>query len=1568
MASITQLSSDWQLLATEAKRRNSAVRSAVEKAQNLAKNAASSDPLTPTSPNQQLYTSPFFLALESGNDRLISASLVPIARLVALKALTQTQMTKVLHILNAFDLATHNMDTQLKILQVLPSAMQNYGSGRSSFIQIVGICANLANSPVVAVGNAALATLQQILPAPFELLKTHTSDPDLSNHTPIFLLQDEKAQPLALDELEYTCYRTFQDLCAIVAGDDLDIFDGMGISVSAALENIESIVSIHLEVFYQRAELASLLRLQTVPALLKTLNSSPPAAYPLVLRVLRIVRLLAMRQLPNLEIEMEVILLYANHIILNSSPHGTSTHLGPTLQNLVYPHWEKVLAMELFRLLCSSFECVQSLFETYDNMPQKKNVLKEILTVLKTYLLNNFSSMISKAGLVIPRPDSSIPVMTKVNSLMKISLLDHLEKIDAPSSIPEYYLAGMLLSILLDIANGVANFVESMSLNVDSETIEGEVEFITLFNETVFSDLFQLFDMFLHFSAETPFFVDTVASLQRYTHAVGLLGLSDCRDQLLVLLARCVIVNTAPEAKSEQLNSSNILSLGESIVETINQKILTPPSTSTASFDSKSTKRSSFESSLGLKSRQFNTRLIICLGALLNVTNSLGTTLDALWKILYITLQWVDYFLNGPDDYSGYNNQNEVVKIGHPNLSSQDLTELKTMKLNELSNILRYQESTVLRILNVIKDLFTEDKGIEAGAAGLEPCPFNRSFYVKQMMRFTELEYTEFLFSKSDARHFVSSLFIETATDRSLSTQFRVLIARNYATFVLQVTFRGFKTNVDDLYLAENFLKDLMSFLNSLAALGKPTDHLMLNCEAEIRLIVLSTLHDHINEYDNYYQQYWGLVFQILNTVFVHSSDSSSGEDQKLEEKIRQLILTAFNTLKLILDEFLTSLPLQYFKPLIDTLLNFCQQNYDINISFSSVSYFWLISDCINNKMSTVDSDSSPPTFQDVHALELLLAADITENSYYNEMLNTYLLARLAILATDYRSQVREGAIQTLFQILDVQGKKLNSWESIFNIVFPRLLEWDDLKPETSALKQKDFMVSLNLVLSNLVLIYSKFMMNFEKELPITERYWTRLLTFLSSMLRLRWCELSLKVFQTYLDLLIAFNSSKTVPSHVRASLFDFWINAPIEYDFVNSSYQDSLVAYLDGLKQIIPLFQQESGAFPVSKVLSNINKCARYPILKPNQKDNVKPTELQRSAIDGLKMASDLIKSTEMESSVIQQLAHICAYPFETRSRIEAKLSSKFGGRIQIPTFLAISQMAFELFEAKFSTFSNMKALLTESRLQKILKSVLFLLHNRAQGTVKEGAEPLWVRCNHVILELLHRSIAECLLELQAQRTVWELIVECITVNFEDRLEEEEQYSVQQYKNLSEKVIPALLGCPYSDQVVYLMETLYKQSFLYDFTEMEAELFRTENAFQSLCRFDFDSSFGTTQPISIKNNRAIRLMCLRELFKFASSQTGASEAAAEKLLPRVAFAVRRFIADNRLLCSKPLARIQQVEIQIVLDGLVEIQGSLKDTDRKLLSRLITVCIPFGHRVDGVDGSLETLVLLALTI
>ena len=86
-----------------------------------------------------------------------------------------------------------------------------------------------------------------------------------------------------------------------------------------------------------------------------------------------------------------------------------------------------------------------------------------------------------------------------------------------------------------------------------------------------------------------------------------------------------------------------------------------------------------------------------------------------------------------------------------------------------------------------------------------------------------------------------------------------------------------------------------------------------------------------------------------------------------------------------------------------------------------------------------------------------------------------------------------------------------------------------------------------------------------------------------------------------------------------------------------------------------LPLYKITSKDLSISDmdlIINIFNKCGMYPVLPSNQSDNAKPTNLQNSILQNLKLLSNVDNNInlrpEFEPLVIQQLSNIIIYPME--------------------------------------------------------------------------------------------------------------------------------------------------------------------------------------------------------------------------------------------------------------------------------------------------------------------------------
>lgn len=1567
MTTVGQLKNDLESLLAECRRKHADVRAATETALNAARKA---DPKTVLGDDTQLQHTlcvPFMMAVSGGlKPQTHALSVLP--RLIATKALPADFADDLLQSFYKNDVHLLPLDSQLKVLQAIPGLMQNYEIHGKSFLLLVAVLCLLMGSGSPALSNTASATMQQVFSDLFDKLGRHAKTEDVTE-VQLAAAGSEKPQIFRLDPVELECYRVFSDLSALVAGDEVDYFDSdIQIRRSAVLEIVENVLSLNKNTFRDHEELLALCRVKTFPALLK-LVTSPTHNFPIVVRALRIMHLLVATQLDLMGVETEIVLSSTNHLLLDaeeSSSRSLSVTLASTevQPSTTVPFWVKVLILEMYKALFHNFNVLRVIYETHDRDEKKKNVMRELFDVLNHYLDTSLPQFFADEG--VPSAERGSIRLSKQNAALKVSLLDHLDKTDPPASVPPLYPAHLIFKIFISVADGVSEFVSRISANSDNTDIEADVDFITSFNETISPEVFKLLKKYLHCPIDSDYFHSVIRAVQRYTHAVGLLGMTLLRDELLVLLSDCVIKGPAP-VEPRKLTNSNLLALGESIVDTISSTIQAPASpqnSQVSQFENSSKKSVSDDGLLTLGSRVFTSRQIICYRALTNLAISLGLTLQDSWGIMWITFQWVDYFLSGADEYSGYANNKDLKKIPEPQVSSQDATIIRNSRAKLMESISVYQPLSFEELVKVLTLLYNEEL---ATIQNVQVCPFNKSFFIRQLVLIATNSPSLLLENKPVWDHLIN-YFTDLATDRSIPHLRRNFYVTSMNDVVVSVTKQGFQNSKDTDDLAAMSLNAFITFIDKLFGLPNSEELLVSNCETEMHLTVLTTLRSLIDEFDDRFQNCWGHVFTILRSVF-HKHADSDVQDKKLDEKTRLLILTSFDTLKLILDEFLNSLPEEHLKTLIDTLVNFCSQEYDLNISFSSVSYFWSISDAIRSHMdgaSAEGADSSLEEADTLQKLERALEKCSTETIAFNQGLNVYLLARLADLSSDSRTQVREGAIQTLFQILDTHGKYLPSWQMVYDVVLPGVIDvsrWND-KPTS---QHNDIISTFNLVLSGVVAVLNKYMLDFENKatLSVKLNFWKEILDYFNRLLALNWKDLNLKIFQSFQDLIMPLPKVKDIPDQIVVSVFEFWVNVPVEYDFVNPDYQDSLAVFNKSFLSVYPIIKPKLSLADLSKVLSLLNQCARYPVLKASLNDSQKLTEIQKAVIENLRLLSKNEQKDEFNSVIIQHLCIILCYPYQTRTRIERKLKSKFEGRLKIPTFTSISEASLELMTEKIHGLGNLNVLLPEQGFEKIVSSLIEAVSYKAQGC-QGNEKPQWIKCNELIVHLAQRLLKENLNDVKNRDEVWHLLVDALTVCFEDVKPEEEEETFRQIEALGSTVLPVLfLGKIKQEEA--LQETIgriYSHSYLYEMNNVERELCEgsLEHTITSLANFSFNDCFGTTALLVPYKNRDIRLRCLMDLFTFALNNDRSLTVAFKFALARASFTVRRVIAEQRLLNKKPMAKILEEELEVVLDGLRKVQMARKERLGGI-SKLLSKLVPFVSNIDGMAVRVEKILL-----
>ncbi|KAK6463936.1 hypothetical protein DFJ63DRAFT_56528 [Scheffersomyces coipomensis] len=1657
MGSVQQLVADFTTLGLESKRRFPEIKQGCDTAINQLKSLDQTSPINDIQLNDNsTVIIPFINACKSGNAKLITLSIPIIHRLIMATIIPPSCLNDLVDSLQeASNLA---IDIQLRILQCLPTLMQNYHTFFTGplLIKLLTVCSNLtANNKSTVVINTASATLQQLFSNIFDI-NPESSDESENVHEVII----DNDEVIKVNGECFECYNIFQDLCKLIENESPMFFTkAIHIKVLSVLEIVENIIINHKLLFQTHQELAYLLRIKIIPSLLRILNSSHQRNFPYITRTMRVLHVLLASQLDNLEIECEIVLSFLNHILLNNENEGDI--------------WEKILVLETYKGLFSDFHFVKSIFEKYDNNPRKKNVLQELIAILNTFLSSNsylFNDIVKRPSIVSQPPlqqpssssststsslqtpqspsknqDQSSPIyLSKSSSHLKTPLIDHFDKSEPPTQLPKTYPIYLIYNILLSYADGIAGFVQSLSNGSDPVNLEADVEFTNAFIESNFKDISVLFERFIYSAMDDESFHLLIRSFQRFTHSTGLLGLTSIRDGLLIILSNSITHNISKDesktltnsGSSLQLQGKQLLAFGESLVESFSSTLTSQKQPSDTHPQPHPLQTSV---PVTVRSRYINSRHVTCLRALANLAVSLGSTLQNSWTIIWITFQWCDYFINGPDEYSGFFNHKaykSFTEASLPQLSPQDINNIELSKKKLMDSFKEYPVESYNELIKAILELSNrvfeeQDKPItdiaeededEDGPeveydekkpftppstnghsnnqahkkhTALRTCPYNKTYFVDRLLEFCQIESNKFLILDNKSWDLITEYFIKLGNRRDIAYNLRLYIVQTYNQIIKNLSDEGFGVENEQVNYQTSIksLDGLNRYLIGLFNLGIPHELLVLNCETEIHLSTLTILHQLIDQYDSYYKNSWHTVFTILNTPFKVTQDTLINKDEvNLRERIRLLIEKSFDTLKLILDEFLTSIPSNQLILLIDTLYNFCSQTFDLNISFSSISYFWLISDSLKSRILKFDNEKSKLIEQEIihDEAELITKINQTQNDkdeyLYHTLIIIYLLSKLVKLSLDTRAQVRDGSIQTFFQIIEIHGDLITeskSWDLIYTIVLPNLFNIE-LNLTDSKFNRKEWIESLHLILTGLILIYNKFMIKFDQIPNIIDK-WIILIKYFTNLLNFKWIDLNLKVFKSFQDLLIPFQDSNiTLKSEFRDLLFKFWYDIPVEYDFINPLYQESITSFMNCFTPLYPIIKSTDVSNEEIQIILNLlNKCARYPILPDNQGDNVKPSKLQRAVLNNLTIIQ--IDDGNIKSQIIQQLSNIIVYPFGTRLRIEQKLTNNKlinGNKFKLPTFIAISHLSLELLREKLLELNgdDFAILLKDKGINKILKSLLEVIKSRSIGIVSKEKSQIWIESNVIVKNIIKQLIES---GQDIDEELWKLIVESIKLCFvnnkddDKKSNEDELINIEQYQSLIEIILPRLIETSGNKILEDFIETIYENSFLYEFDESESLMIKESNndsneLISLIIKFNFNETFGSTKTIKKFNNKCTRFNCLTELIKFCliPQESILNITSQNYFIIRSIFCIRRFISDQKLLYKCPISKIQQQELLIILRGIIDIRQreQAKEVEQKFkqLNGLMVKLIPFSDRINGLEQLLE-IVLQKLT-
>lgn len=1566
------------------------------------------------------FMNPILMSCNSKNQKLIAHAVRILASTIQLNMLpldesnvessSETIDLVVESLLNA---SNSTADIQVKLLQLLPIFFQQYAFhiNDDTLSKLLFICSNLqgANKTPVIV-NTAQATFSQLLDIVFEKVERSLSlSNDIEGKKNLHEVLIDNKQTVRIDQFSYDVQRIVSDLCTLIEHHKPTFLRTNYMSEDYGFEVMESLIKNNSELFLTRVELAFLLRTRIAPLLLRFLSSSKD--FTLMVKVSRLILLILEKEFSVLKIESEVTLTMLTHILSKES--GA-------------PTWKKTMVLEIFVATFRNADLLKSIFSAYDNNPteERKSVIHELLTTC--FLIVSEQKHVLNTGDLIQPPvvQSQVtadPQTKQTRSVQTLGLnskdisgavrfIDSIDK-QEPPQITENYNLYLILQILI----GLSDCIQSSNLNlmkstdptvyINDEYFETNTDAELKASFTCARDLIsstwtlqlEITDVFIHSTLDNDLFSSTLKLLENLCYCSGTLSLNEVKHSILDYLAKCTL-----KLHGTYGYKSRVMTIGESIVGTISSTFGAVSNMSSQGGDNGTSTVVKFYP------RTLNSRQTLCFHTLIRLAVSLGPHLYDDWEIVLCAMQWVSYYVDGPTSY----NKKDVPPISEY-LSNRDL-QIIGHSLGEFhKSIFNLDDPTFKDILMVGTALSArvmshepeKNMGLSPfNAKGkIQPSIFNRLFYLNKLTDICVINATKFLLRPNDNMERINEFYSEIVADRENSEEVRALASRSFNQILKTCAEQGFgdKDEKTHIQTERKLFLNMRSFVQKLLELPNSKELLVASDEFQTHLLTLETLKSIVEKFGTTIVEQWVTIMDILNFPFliIGKFDSEMQKEKLIKDNITLILKSSFETLKVILDEMLQSIPKSQVRVIIDTLYNFVEQKFDLNISFNSVSYFWLISDYLKEKIECLDTNQAfeGGITSEKALLDIVMKDDVGERDYFRHLW-VYLVLKLSRTTPDERIQVRNGAIITTFSMIESFLSENTLLETLYDVVLsPVILQMKASDPilSMSLQDQKDWMESFTNVvngITKLLLRQIEMCSSSVKELTKLLTGTVRYFIFLAN-LDYNWTELDQQIFRSYYDILQAFSScDSTLPNDLREILYEPWSKVKINYNFNNGSlYQSSLCSLVDCFPVSLFIFKPIMTPAKFEKMLLILNSCIRYPILVDSRSDDKKCTKLQKSILDNLSTVNfDEFNGqfAMYESLLIQQLILIVGLPFHTRDLIVKKLGNS---GVKIPTFVAASYYGMLILKKHIVIITD-KKYLSEKSIIKVTKALLEPTQLKrevyvsvvddddkiSEETTADAKETcLWMISAEMLVAIVKIVLTpETGIATYASQDFMAEIIPlflqafdcCFISNNKDQLKDD--FDFKNFEILKGWLIN-FFNTDYSssssqdvkrDNIEHIISTLWKSSFFYEHDSIMGSIVPKERvdseSMEQLLEVLTDDEnwdiFSTIEPTSITRRLNISSACFNDLMELTNPKNYAhiSAIALPYFMARCAYGLRKFDLDARKIGTKSMTRIQEIELKYIAHGLEYVMKEELDLQtEKNTSEVLRKLYPLSIRI-----------------
>ncbi|KAL3476344.1 hypothetical protein BJX99DRAFT_258476 [Aspergillus californicus] len=955
---------------------------------------------------------------------------------------------------------------------------------------------------------------------------------------------------------------------------------------------------------------------------------------------------------------------------------------------------------------------------------------------------------------------------------------------------------------------------------------------------------------FLYASLDDDFYHNLVRSFQKLAHVAGLLRLATPRDAFLTTLGKA----------SMPADMSSVKSVGLPVAS---------PNVPQVDVDKKQkgggvspispqTPIEGPAAPLNDQVLSLSTRNLLCLRALLNLGIALGPTLDrSACSIVLGTLQDTDLLINKSPAKAQNAVDSSADAVGgdvpQGNLGIEILA-VQTASAKLIESTSEYPDDTFRDFLAALLDLsatteeFATSDALQtpAGQTSLLQPSVGRmrrsSRRVSHALGKSRIQDEELRFVLERARTLAKANLERLSspaesdqrawqllTDRLMSTAANEQVSQDlrlHANEVLDgLVFETMKQRLDendserDVRQLRNLetLKTQVTLLYEISgcSLGSPSASII-----EIHEQSLETLKNILEQFAETFDQCWTAVFGLISSVFGSPTPkeqenttpaATGGRMRTLIADSPRLIQVAYKSLQLIASDFLSQLPPHCRLDLVESFSKFALQQQVFNISLTTTSSFWNISDFLQDSTEHFSLETQVDLSVGEDTLATLAKTDDPSSS--RNALWLLLLLRIVDLTSDSRAEVRNCAVHTLLRIFDAYGQQLSpkAWCLCLNRV---LFQMDDQieatfasvqsKSGTNPEESKAWIETTVLVVKGV----SDLITNFFETIVQDDKFdasWKRFLDYCQKLASLRLLAFSQAVYSSLSKILLRVQQPGGLSKQSLQSVWLVWVNGhPTDQENLEDldrPNQEAAISFLHAFQQIYRLYKDDLTKQDIETILRHMRMLTWNSICPKYSLDIDRPSDLQALVVECVRMMC--LEKDECQGVITQCLSDF------VDSALSKWTPSSDPRR---PTYIAFSKSAIDLLAWYITEYGIKQDIFVDNSLSIALEHLATPISQRYEWLGKDREPNLWQKSTTASLNVLRVAIPYVEEQYDNSRETeisrfWECVVEIATGILAARgyrtapiarsvLSSDEAFDIEAFDRLKSLIIPSI-GAP---------------------------------------------------------------------------------------------------------------------------------------------------------------------------